>query len=104
MAEIYAPLTKNQKEQTQIIKEGQQNQLKAIQNQTDQIKAITSLPSTSAIEPTERTLTPAIESSQSEDEFYDSPTQSIDSNIQTSISGLINPINALQILNSQNLI
>ena len=52
MAEIYAPITKNQQEQTKIIKEGQENQLKAIQDQTDQIKAIT-LPSTSTIEPTE---------------------------------------------------
>ena len=94
LAEIYAPFTKNQKEQTEIIKLGQENQLKAIQDQTDQIKAITSLPSTSTIEPTER-LTPAIESSQSEDEFYDSPTQSIDSDIQTSISGLLNPLNSL---------
>ena len=53
LAEIYAPITKNQEKQTEIIKEGQENQLKAIQDQTDQIKAIT-LPSTSAIEPTER--------------------------------------------------
>ena len=62
LAEIYAPMTKNQQEQTKIIKEGQENQLKAIQDQTDQIKALTSLPSTSAIEPTERSI-PAIESS-----------------------------------------
>ena len=40
LAEIYAPITKNQQEQTKIIKEGQENQLKAIQDQTDEIKAI----------------------------------------------------------------
>ena len=50
LAEIYAPITKNQEKQTEIIKERQENQLKAIQDQTDQIKAITSLPSTSAID------------------------------------------------------
>ena len=71
---------KIKKEQTKIIKEGQENQLKAIQDQTDQIKAITSLPSTSAIESTERTI-PAIESSQSEDEFHDADTKSIDGQI-----------------------
>ena len=32
LAEIYAPITKNQQEQTKIIKEGQENQLKAIQD------------------------------------------------------------------------
>ena len=94
LAEIYAPITKNQQEQTKIIKEGQENQLKAIQDQTDHIKAITSLPSTSAIEPTERT-TPAIESSQPEDEFHDIDTKPLDSAIQTSLSGLLNPINSL---------
>ena len=94
LAEIYAPITKNQEKQTEIIKEGQENQLKAIQDQTDQIKAITSIPSTSALP--EKSI-PAIESSQSEDEFYDSPTQSIDSDIHnTSISSLINPLNSLQ--------
>ena len=41
LAKIYAPITKNQQEQTKIIKEGQENQLKSIQDQTDQIKAIT---------------------------------------------------------------
>ena len=39
LADIYAPITKNQQEQTKIIKEGQENQLKAIQDQTDQIKS-----------------------------------------------------------------
>ena len=68
LAEIYAPITKNQEKQTEIIKEGQKNQLKAIEDQTDQIKAITSLPSTSALP---EKIIPAIESSQSEDEFYD---------------------------------
>ena len=97
LAEIYAPITKNQKEQTEIIKEGQENQLKAIQDQTDQIKAIT-LPSTSAIEPTERSI-PAIESSQSEDEFYDSPTQSIDSDIQSTMESLSNKINPTSLPN-----
>ena len=62
---------KTNKNKQKIIKEGQENQLKAIQDQTDQIKAITSLPSTSVIEPTEKSI-PAIESSQSEDEFHDS--------------------------------
>ena len=89
LAEIYAPITKNQEKQTEIIKEGQENQLKAIQDQTDQIKAITSLPSTSAIESTERSI-PAIESSQSEDEFHDADTKSIDSAIQSTISVYLN--------------
>ena len=94
LAEIYAPITKNQEKQTEIIKEGQKNQLKAIEDQTDEIKALT-LPSTSTIEQTERLSTPAIESSQSEDEFYESPTQSIDSAIQSSLAGLLNPNNSL---------
>ena len=59
LAEIYAPITKNQQEQTKIIKGGQENQLKAIQDQTNVIKTLTS-PSTTAIEPTERSI-PAIE-------------------------------------------
>ena len=49
LAEIYAPITKNQEKQTEIIKQGQKDQIEAIQNQTNEIKAITSLPSTSAL-------------------------------------------------------
>ena len=37
LAEIYAPITKNQEKQTEIIKEGQENQLKAIQG-SEQMK------------------------------------------------------------------
>ena len=94
LAEIYAPVTKNQEKQTEIIKQGQKDQIEAIENQTNEIKAITSLPSTSSIESTERT-TPAIESSQSEDEFHDIDIKSLDSAIQTSLAGLLNPINSL---------
>ena len=90
LAEIYAPITKNQEKQTEIIKEGQENQLKAIQDQTDQIKAITSLPSTSALQ--QKKSIPAIES-QSEDEFHDVDTKPINSDIQTAVSGLLNQNN-----------
>ena len=67
---MYAPITKNQEKQTKIITEGQQNQLEAIQNQTDEIKAITSLPST--ISYTNRKINNQLLNLQSEDEFHDS--------------------------------
>ena len=40
LAEIYAPFTKNQQEQTKIIKEGQEKQLKAIEDQTESDKSV----------------------------------------------------------------
>ena len=69
-------LTKNQEKQTKIITEGQKKQLQAIEDQTNEIKALTT-PTTPAIEPTERSI-PAIES-QSEDEYHDVDTKSLDS-------------------------
>ena len=92
LAEIYAPITKNQEKQSEIIKQGQENQIKAIQDQTNEIKALTN-PSIN-IEDYER-MSPAIESSQSEEEFHDIDTKPLDSAIQTSLSGLLNPINSL---------
>ena len=90
LAQLYAPITKNQIEQTKIITEGQKNQLQAIQDQTNEIKALTS---TSAL-PEER-LTPAIESSQSEDEFIEPNIESLNDDISTAMDGLLNEINSL---------
>ena len=89
LAEIYAPITKNQQEQTKIINQGQKDQLQAIQNQTKEIKALTSSPSTSALP---EKIISAIES-QSEDEFHDVDTKLIDSVFQTAVNGLLNQNN-----------
>ena len=91
LAETYAPKTKNQTEQTKIIKEGQKNQLQAIQNQTNYIEAlkIPTLPET-AEQPTDR-----LSISSQEDEFRDVGIQSIDVGISTAINGLLNPTNQL---------
>ena len=99
LAEKYAPITKLQKEQTKTIKEGQQEQLQAIEDQTKTIKSFTKppLPDLETQEAPHQLSISTQEALPQTSQFpiEDANTQAIDSDISISINGLLNPINTL---------
>ncbi len=80
LAEQYAPITKLQEKQTEVIKQGQDEQLEALQNHTETLKAITAPP----IE--DKILEAAIEDEDEDEQNI----RSMDSDISDILSTLLN--------------
>ena len=87
LAELYAAINKIQEKQTKTIQQRQQEQLRAIENQTYQIKGELK----GKYQNKEEDELPQMESNQQEDEFHDPGIQSIDRDFSITINGLFNP-------------